>query len=420
LNRNPAEVSADTGIDHGGGLAQHGRTAIRQPRNRSRAASGLESGTRPYASILIARDLAEFAAFWPRSDAPGAGRQFIFQCADVLQVWCDSIGREQGIEPLFVAVTDDAGRPLLLLPLGLERRRGLRILGFLDGTVSDFNAPVVFEPARDWDRATIEALWQDITRRLPPFDLAMLCKLPELVEDWSNPLRHLATAASTQNSYVMTLPRQWRARDVLPDLKDSRRRARKLARLGKVRFCIANTVAEAEAYTAAAIRLKRRKFVELLGADRFAVEPGYADYYTDISRRLFDTGTVHAAVLMLEDKVLAAQWGFAFQNRFYHLLTAYDGSGDWPRYSPGRLLSEHLMERSAKAGTAAFDFGVGDEPYKAKYADIYRPLYDAVLPVTLRGRLYAVLVTLRRGLASRLRHTRFAPWGRRLLQRWGS
>jgi CelD/BcsL family acetyltransferase involved in cellulose biosynthesis len=373
----------------------------------------------PYATISVTRDIEDFAAFWPRSGAPTGSRQFIFQCADTLQVWCDTIGRKQAIEPLFVAVLDQERKPLLLLPLGLERRSGIRVLGFLDGTVSDFNAPVLFSPVQDWDRETVRALWQDIQHQLPAFDIAIFRKLPEMVDDWNNPWRHLVTAESTQGSYAMSLPRQWLARDILPDLKDSRRRARKLARLGRVSFKVADTAAEAEAFTRAAIAMKGRQFVETLGTDRFAVEPGYAAYYIETTRRLFHTGTIHASALQLDDKILAAQWGYVYRDRFYHMLTAYDGSGDWPSYSPGRLLTEHLIKRSVNAGIATFDFGVGDESYKSLYCDRHGVLFDAVLPVTLKGRLYALTVDFRRNSTIRLRNTRFAAVAQRLFRTIG-
>ena len=33
------------------------------------------------------------------------------------------------------------------------------VLGFLDGGVCDYNAPIVFEPTRIWQRGTIERVW---------------------------------------------------------------------------------------------------------------------------------------------------------------------------------------------------------------------------------------------------------------------
>jgi CelD/BcsL family acetyltransferase involved in cellulose biosynthesis len=156
-----------------------------------------------------------------------------------------------------------------------------------------------------------------------------------------------------------------------------------------------------------------------LGTDRFASEPGYADYYIETSRRLFHTGTIHASALQLDGKILAAQWGYIYRNRFYHQLTAYDGSGDWPSYSPGRLLSEHLIERSVRAGLATFDFGVGDEPYKSSYCDEHRLLFDAVLPITLKGRLYALSFDFRRNSTILLRNTRFEAMAQSLFRAIG-
>jgi CelD/BcsL family acetyltransferase involved in cellulose biosynthesis len=66
-----------------------------------------------------------------------------------------------------------------------------------------------------------------------------------------------------------------------------------------------------------------------------------------------------------------------------------------------------------------FDFGVGDEPYKSSYCDKRRVLFDAILPVTPTGRLYALSVDFRRNSPIRLRKSRFAALAQRLFRAIG-
>ena len=54
-------------------------------------------------------------------------------------------------------------------------------------------------------------------------------------------------------------------------------------------------------------------------------------------------------------------------------MPSYDPA--WGKASPGRLLLEHLIECSFREGLRAFDFTIGDEPYKASFCNVSDELY---------------------------------------------
>ena len=145
---------------------------------KSKFAPVLQGNTFPQvpAQIWLSEDIRDFAAFWPRTTELGAARSWVFQCADIVEVWCDTIGTARHIQPLFVAVVDAESRPLALFPLGIERRQGARVLTFLDGGVCDYNAPILFPAARHWDPPIVRAIWRALAKALPPFDIAILEK----------------------------------------------------------------------------------------------------------------------------------------------------------------------------------------------------------------------------------------------------
>ncbi|WP_082479810.1 MULTISPECIES: GNAT family N-acetyltransferase [unclassified Rhizobium] len=72
--------------------------------------------------------------------------------------------------------------------------------------------------------------------------------------------------------------------------------------------------------------------------------------------------------------------------------------------SPGELLFHRIIERACGDGVALFDFGIGDQLYKRSWCTIETPLYDIVVPLTLRGRIAAgvhrVLVRIKRAIKS--------------------
>jgi len=85
--------------------------------------------------------------------------------------------------------------------------------------------------------------------------------------------------------------------------------------------------------------------------------------------------------------VLAVHWGLAARDRFYCLMLAF---ADHPlaRYSPGRLLVEHLIRWSCEQGLRTFDLGYGDAPWKALIGAERLPLFHACFPVTPFGWTY--------------------------------
>lgn len=340
------------------------------------------------AKIVVADDLATFSKIWPNSYSTTSARCYVFQRRDILDIWCQTIGRARKLSPFFAAISDCDGTLLILLPLVVVQSQGLRILRFVDEGVSDFNAPVVFPEARNWNQSTVESLWRALKRQLPPFDLALFDKMPELVEDWPNPLSFLRTTTGQYGSYKTKLPTNW-DRDVkqrLPDYADSRRRIRNLSKLGSVSFFVPQTSGDALEVLSALLELKSQKFIQTKGRDSFITEPGYRDYYVEATKQLFGAGPVHIAALKSEDKILAAHFGYLVGERFYALVTGFRNEPEWRHYAPGRLLNEFLLEHCSKRGVRIFDWGLGDEPHKARLADEHENLQEAVLPATLLGR----------------------------------
>jgi CelD/BcsL family acetyltransferase involved in cellulose biosynthesis len=355
-------------------------------------------------TVLIGHKPDDFRDLWPRSSARGDVRAFVFQCADILDVWCNTIGRARGVEPLFVTVLATSGRPALLLPFGIQTQHGTRILRFLDGGVSDYNAPIVLPDAAAIGDA--QTIWSEISRYLPPFDVAILEKMPQMVGDLANPLFPLAQNFHHESCHAVALYGPWEtfAHDKISNAADSRRRRRKLDKLGTVQIGIAESAEMREQFLAAMMRMKRRKYIDTKGYDAFQ-DPGAEDYFLETTRRLGAGGPVQLSALTLDGRILAAHWGYVTGDRFYHLMPAHEG-GEWRAYAPGRLLNEWLLQWCIERGLKYLDFGIGDEPYKFDYCDLHIPLRDAFLPVTLKGRLYATARKLETAAKTSIRDTR--------------
>lgn len=352
--------------------------------------------------VEVSSSLDDLADYWPTTASPRAARCYPFQCADLLQIWCDTIGRLRGIEPFFVAVFLENRAPAMLLPLGIERTNGIRILRFLDCGVSDYNAPVVYPEAAS-GRLDMRRVWAQLRDCLPPFDLVALEKMPERVEGLPNPLSVIATASHRESCHAIALHGAWDgfARKHLPNLRDSRRRLRRLEERASVRFEIARTDNQRKQFFEALVRMKRQRFADTAATDIFA-GAGCRPFYAEATRRL---GTVQLSALFADDKIIAANWGIASGNRYYDLVPGYE-SGEWRAYAPGRLLTEWLLRHHLERGDRIFDYGIGDEPYKFDYCNLHTRLLDAHIPATVKGAAYNQVLQLHRAARSKIRDTR--------------
>ena len=337
---------------------------------------------------------------WPRTDRIGEARCHVFQCADVLEVWLDTIGRARRTQAVFAEVTDGAGRPAMLLPLGIERSGGVRVLGFLDGSIADYTQPVLYPVAAALDATGMKRLWRRLRSALPHFDVALFDKMPGETGGLRNPLMHLRAVAMPESGHAMHLPETSAALEArMPAPKNHLRLMRKLNRESDVALEVARDPEQADAILSHMIENKARKFAETR-VPGFEL-PGKLDFYRETTRRLLN-GPVHLSAIRIDGTVVASHWGLVMGDRFLFLMPAYT-DGPWRKYAPGRMLNEGLIRRSHADGLAWCDFGIGDEAYKDEYCETLIPLYAATVPVTLRGRAFvAARATMARLRASAL------------------
>lgn len=339
--------------------------------------------------ITAAASPFDFNDTWPSIDRPSPASAHVFQTAELLHLWCKTIGKARAVAPLFLRIADDAGSPLMLLPIGLERRAaGVRVLTFLDGGVSDYNAPVLFANASSVAAIGSTEIWRALTDALPSFDVAALEKMPVDVLGAPNPIASFASAPHAPSGHVVPLTGTWRdyVRTRLHRAKDSRRKMARLREHGAVRLVVAKTQADLDRLFPILIAQKTRRYLDLNNENGFD-RPGYRDYYRAVTSELFEPGVVHLSALEVGDDILATHWGLMFGDRFYSLMLAF-AEHPLARYSPGRLLVEHLVEWCFARGLRAFDLGVGDMEWKQHFKPVRTPLCHLSLAANPLGWTY--------------------------------
>ncbi|MCJ2132200.1 GNAT family N-acetyltransferase [Methylobacterium sp. E-045] len=339
-----------------------------------------------------------------------------------IEAWQDTLGASTGTEPAIVVVAD--ARVRMVLPLGIARRNGLRVLEFLGGNVTDYNAPNV-EPAfaRGLDAASVQALWQLIRAALPPHDAVHLLRMPATLdppeEDGAervpNPLVSLPGVRAAGHARSVTLPDSYakltgamRPRFVA----DTQRRYRRLNEVGPVALVVAEGEAAMQDVLSGLKPMKSRRWRETKARDWFATS-AFAGFYDTMARMRLPEGRIHGSSLTVSGIPVASHLGLVYRGRFYLLLLGWE-SDEWQRFSTGRLVVDALLKNAIEESLRVFDFTVGDEAYKDEWVDTQLPLFRFDSAVTARGRLASIVADLRDRLRARAKRV---TWLRGLIRK---
>ncbi len=364
-------------------------------------------------AVTLFASLAEAEPIWRELEATGSC--LVFQSFDWLEPWQRLIGAPTGVTPCITLVSDAAGRPLMLLPLGIERGRLGRALVWLGGAMVDYGAPVLAPNAAA--RLDITRLWPALQRALPTFDYARLEKQPQLIGAEPNPFAVLPGRPYPFQAHRTRLAGDWpsyyAAKRSSTTRAADRRKGRRLAELGPVEFVIATTPATQAPLLEAFFAHKARRLVAQ-GATDFLAAAHHRAFLCDIVARHAPQGLVHLAAITIGGEVAAIHLGAVHKGRFYFVLPAF-AEGPAARLSPGNLLIMRLMEWAFAQGLELFDFTIGDEPYKAAWCEQHETLSLSLLPATWRGRL--AVAGSEAALAARAR-LQGQAWLRQLVQRW--
>jgi CelD/BcsL family acetyltransferase involved in cellulose biosynthesis len=334
----------------------------------------------------------------------------VFQTREFIAAWLESFGTSPRLTPWFVTVSDAQGKPLMRLPLCIERRRGLGLLRFIDHGNADYNAPILYDDAAELSPARMRALLEAICRLAPHVDMVILEKVPATIGSLRNPLCALARASDGAAAHGNDLRKPWPVIEkTFGETRNINRKARALARLAETRFVVAETPEMRERLIGDLIVLKHRRF-EQMKVRGFAENPEGVAFLKSASSNFERTGNGMLVALMVGDTAAAVQWGLVHGDTFYGLVTSF--APEWAGYSAGRILAHRLLRHLYDRGIHYFDQGYGDEPYKLQSSDTTVPLFREAIAVTPAG--YALLAGYR--LVSGARASRW--WGMLRAARW--
>ncbi len=357
--------------------------------------------------LEIVHDLAAAEGDWRALEARGEGHPF--QSHGWMAVWYETIGRKAGIEPVIAILRDTDGQACLLLPLGLERGRlGTRIVALGD-PVCDYHGPLVTRVlAQGLTGPALEAFWAAVLKALPRADLVALTRQPPWLGTVANPLHALASHAYSAGAHGTRLGADWETfyagRRGTKTRRRFREKERRLEKFGPVTFEAVSGASRREALAGECLVLKSRQLDEMQAARNPFSSPDVQAFFRAGARRLADADGFHLFRLSAGGETVAAALCLVGGGSLYYIVPVYQG-GAYQRCSPGALLLHRIMQWSIERGCTRFDFTIGDEGYKADWADESWTLGYGVWPVTPKGHVAALAmrsaIALKRWIKSR-------------------
>ncbi|HEX4768964.1 MAG TPA: GNAT family N-acetyltransferase [Lichenihabitans sp.] len=370
--------------------------------------------------IVVHRDPAAARDAWERLEAEAAISPY--QTWAWLSAWLETRGRTAGVEPFIVIAYDKEGEPLVLLPLGVRRHGFVTVGTFLGERDSNFNLGL-FRPGPQWTRACVEKLLRGAAKAgRTPVDLFILHNQPHQWEGLANPLALLPNQPSPSFGYKVALMRDadqfFKATLSKDSRKKLRRKAERLADHGAVEHRVARTPEEARAVIRA-FETQRIARCAMLGLGTADV-PDLVAFLTRSSIVGTDNPAVELHAFHCGTQILATFGGTVLRGRFCGMIISFDPVSDLSRFSPGDLLVAAIVRAKCREGIAVFDLGIGEARYKEAYCPEPEPLFETLLTLSPRGRLFAAVEAMRLQVKRSIKQSAWAwPTVRALRRQFG-
>ena len=201
-----------------------------------------------------------------------------------------------------------------------------------------------------------------------------------------------------------------------------RSRQRRLAELGRTRFCHYSSPAEVGERLRSAVQIHARRWRGQRTSTTFSSSRSAFRFYAEAANRMAGRGWLDLSTLELDGRPVAFCLGFVHDRAYYYYLPAFDP--DFARYGPSAALLAHLIERAYELDLRELDLMLGDEPYKAQWATGHRTTCRLVLAAPgARGRaalgLFRGFLTVRERARRSRRLQNVRRYGIRALLRGG-
>jgi len=374
--------------------------AIREAGSNSLSARS-SSWVRTGVHVTVHRDLADVAPLWNGLAAQDSVAS-PYQGYEWVRLWHKHVSDPLGEEPVIVVGSDQSGAPLFVWPLVVQRAGPIRAACFFGGKHATLNVPLWRRDIADgFGTADMRHVLAQIARQRADLDVLVLHNQPAFWDGARNPFMALPHQRSNEDNFVLNI--SVNGPDVIQQQLSStlrsrlRNKERKLAKLKGYRYLRAATSEDVDRQLDFFFQQKETK-LHALGIENAFAQVGIEHFIRAACHTGLDRGqpVIELHALECDGDMLALFSGIHDEKRFTSMFNSHTAS-DNARFSPGLILLQHLVTDCATRGFRSFDIGPGEARYKTFFCKEIEPIYDSVLPLSLRGQLAApMLRTARR------------------------
>jgi CelD/BcsL family acetyltransferase involved in cellulose biosynthesis len=327
--------------------------------------------------------------------------------------WYDAHKDVAKYAPVIILGRNKAGKPVFLLPL-LKKKIGPFNVLVRPGWKHSAYFGCLFSPELRLQITSEnnDVFWQSIFCSVPDIDAVIIDGLaPDRLEQ-DNPLIHLPLLHSENPSFRMAIGDDWQARYTAKNSSkvrsNDRRREKRLAETGKLKFHIALQLEEKYQLLSTLLQQKSDQFAQAGSADPFNDDQIHAFYkkLIEIDHRK-PNPSVFISALLLDGEPLAVNMGLIHNDEFHGLLISMR-TGDCRRFAPGRQLLLNTARHLSGCGIKTLDFGVGEMSYKSDWCDETIQRFHVLAPLNIKGQILVQGARLAAKLKGRIKRMTFA------------
>jgi CelD/BcsL family acetyltransferase involved in cellulose biosynthesis len=138
---------------------------------------------------------------------------------------------------------------------------------------------------------------------------------------------------------------------------------------GELRFCRCGSVTEILGYLEPFFEQHKSRWAQTASPSQFS-DPAQRGFYTELVRELFPRGWLRFDAVLFNGEPLAFHFGFEYRQRFIWYKPTFDVR--FAARSPGEVLIKFLLEDAISRKLEEFDFTVGSESFKYRFANRIR------------------------------------------------
>ncbi len=154
--------------------------------------------------------------------------------------------------------------------------------------------------------------------------------------------------------------------------KSLRRHVNGFSREGQLEYRRLASAEEIDAHLGIFFDQHRRRWAST-GSPSLFEDPAQQTFYRALAARLDPLHTLHFAVVLFDQRPIAYHFGFELDGVFTWYKPSFEP--ELQQRSPGEVLIRFLLEDAVARGLREFDFTVGSEAFKFRFATVVRRVY---------------------------------------------